>query len=287
MAEKSTEEYALENGLFRVGAKQPLTQYIAETVERLQFAYTLAAFSNEAGNAKSRIGGWWNLLIPTMQAASYGLIFGVIMGRQRPDNFLPFLFTGVFLFSFIQGCFTGGASSIVNRTGLVRTLNFPRVLLPLSIVISQVLSLFPQLLVLSVILVIVQGIGTISLNWLMLIPLIAMMSLFSFGLAMIMARVTVHVQDLNKLIPFISRILFYSSGVFFAVEKILNSDNVFAKVITANPIFQFLNLARGYLVEGYHADPAEWISVSLWTVGLVVFGFIFFWGAEERYGRED
>ncbi|MEN9707224.1 MAG: hypothetical protein RIS31_790, partial [Actinomycetota bacterium] len=78
-----------------------------------------------------------------------------------------------------------------------------------------------------------------------------------------------------------------SSGVFFAVEKILNSDNVFAKVITANPIFQFLNLARGYLVEGYHADPAEWISVSLWTVGLVVFGFIFFWGAEERYGRED
>lgn len=283
----STEEYALSHGLKRVGARQPIGQYIREAVQRIDFAYTLASYGNEASNAKSRIGGWWNVLLPTVQAATYGLIFGLIMGKNRPDNFLPFLFTGVFLFSFVQGSFTQGAGAIVSRSGLVRSLSFPRVLLPLSVVMSQTLALFPQLLVLAVILLWVQGIGSISVGWLMIIPLIALMFVFNFGLAMIMARITVHVEDLNKLVPFITRIMFYVSGVFFSVEKIFHSASIWAKIIQFNPIFDFLNLARGYLVKGYTVRPDEWTGAIVWSFALLILGFVFFWSAEERYGRED
>jgi teichoic acid transport system permease protein len=281
----SVEEYAGANGLQKVGARQPLFTYIKETLARVDFAYTMASYSNEAGNAKSRIGGWWNILLPTLQALTYGLIFGLILGKSRPDNYLPFLFTGVFLFSYVQGCFTNGAGAIVSRAGLVRSLSFPRVLLPLSVVIGQTLQLFPQLLVLAVILIAIQG--TISVSWLMLIPLVALLFVFNFGVSTVMARITVHVQDLNKLVPFISRILFYSSGVFFTIERITDSHSIFAKIIQVNPIYEFLSLARGYLVKGYPVDPNMWIAVTLWSFGLAAFGLVFFWSAEERYGRED
>ncbi|MEY4451360.1 MAG: hypothetical protein RLZZ380_481 [Actinomycetota bacterium] len=284
----STEEYALSHGLKKVGARPGLIRYVREALTRIDFAYTLASYGNEASNAKSRLGSWWNILLPTIQAATYGLIFGLILGASKPDNFLPFLFTGVFLFSYVQGSFTNGAGSIVNRAGLVRSLSFPRVLLPLSVVMSQTIALFPQLLVLAVILIVVQGFGSITVGWLMMIPLIALMFVFNFGLAMIMARVTVHVQDLNKLVPFITRIMFYVSGVFFSLEKIFSDPNsIWAKLIQFNPIFDFLNLARGYLVTGYQVRVEEWIAVIIWSFSLAVLGLIFFWSAEERYGRED
>lgn len=284
----STEEYALSNGLKKVGARPGLFKYIREAVTRFDFAYTLASYGNEATNAKSRLGSWWNILLPTIQAATYGLIFGLILGSSKPDNFLPFLFTGVFLFSYVQGSFTHGAGSIVNRSGLVRSLSFPRVLLPLSVVMSQTIALLPQLLVLAVILVVVQGFGSITVGWLMMIPLLALMFVFNFGLAMVMARITVHVQDLNKLVPFITRVMFYVSGVFFSLEKIFTQpDSIWAKLIQFNPIYEFLNLARGYLVTGYTVKPEEWISVLIWSFSLAVLGLIFFWSAEERYGRED
>jgi len=284
----SAEEYALSHGLKKVGARPGLVRYVREALTRIDFAYTLASYGNEATNAKSRLGSWWNILLPTIQAATYGLIFGLILGSSKPDNFLPFLFTGVFLFSYVQGSFTNGAGSIVNRSGLVRSLSFPRVLMPLSVVMAQTIALVPQLLVLAVILVAVQGFASVTFGWLMMIPLLALMFVFNFGLAMIMARVTVHVQDLNKLVPFITRIMFYVSGVFFSLEKIFNNpESLWAKLIQLNPIFEFLNLARGYLVQGYQVRAEEWIAVSLWSFGLAFVGLIFFWSAEERYGRED
>lgn len=284
----STEEYALSHGLKKVGARPNLKEYLREAIGRLDFAYTLASYANEASNAKSRIGGWWNILLPTIQAATYGLIFGLILGSSRPANFLPFLFTGVFLFSYIQGSFTQGAGSIVNRAGLVRSLSFPRVLLPLSVVIGQTITLLPQLAVLAALLIGVQGFGSISVGWLMIIPLVGLLFFFNFGLAMIMARITVHVSDLNKLVPFITRIMFYVSGVFFSVDKIItNHTSTYAQLIRLNPIYDFLSVARGYLVQGYSVNLNEWISIIIWSFALFAVGIVFFWSAEERYGRED
>jgi teichoic acid transport system permease protein len=76
--------------------------------------------------------------------------------------------------------------------------------------------------------------------------------------------------------------------VFFSLEKIFSDPNsIWAKLIQFNPIFDFLNLARGYLVTGYQVRVEEWIAVIIWSFSLAVLGLIFFWSAEERYGRED
>ncbi len=267
-----------------MGARPSFFNYISEAWRRRDFAIALSTFSNEAANARNRLGKWWNILLPTIQAATYGLIFGVILGDSRPHNFLPFLFTGVFLFSFMSGSFYSGASSITSNSGLVKSLSFPRALLPISTVISQFINLLPQLAILLVTLLIIQQ--QITWSWLALIPIVFLMTLFATGLAMIAARLTVQVRDLSKLLPFVTRIFFYISGIFFSVDKVLANHPEIYSIVKWNPVYDYIEIARGALVEGYTMETEIWIACVVWAVATFVFGSIFFWKAEEEYGRD-
>jgi teichoic acid transport system permease protein len=244
----------------------------------------MALYTNQANNSKNRLGRWWIVLMPTLQAAVYGLIFGVLLGGSRPENFIPYLFTGVFLFSFLQGSFASGATSVTGNIGLVRSLSFPRILLPTNAVIQQIFSLVPQVGLLIATLLLFQQ--QITWNWLFLIPILILMVLFGFGLATISARLTVHVQDLNKLIPFITRIVFYVSGIFFSMDKVLGAYPVALQIANLNPVYVYISLARGAVVEGYSMDANMWFAAVAWALSMFTVGIWFFWKAEERYGRE-
>jgi len=284
VSQENLAAYAAEHGLQRMGARPSFFNYISEAWRRRDFAIALSTFSNEAANARNRLGKWWNILLPTIQAATYGLIFGLILGDSRPDNFLPFLFTGVFLFSFMSGSFYSGASSITSNSGLVKSLSFPRALLPISTVLSQFINLLPQLGILLVTLLIIQR--QITWSWLALIPIVFLMTLFATGLAMIAARLTVQVRDLSKLLPFVTRIFFYVSGIFFSVDQVLaNHPQVYA-IVKWNPVYDYIEIARGALVQGYTMETDIWIACTAWAVVTFVFGSIFFWKAEEEYGRD-
>ncbi len=284
VSQQNLAEYAAQHGLKRMGARPSFFNYIAETWLRKDFAIALSTFSNEAANARNRLGKWWNILLPTIQAATYGLIFGVILGDSRPDNFLPFLFTGVFLFSFMSGSFYSGASSITSNSGLVRSLSFPRALLPISTVITQFINLLPQLGILLLTLLIIQR--EITWSWFALIPILLLMTMFASGLAMIAARLTAQVRDLSKLIPFFTRIAFYVSGIFFSVEQVLAGYPQIFAIVKFNPVYDFIEIARGALVKGYTMETDIWIACTAWAVVTFAVGIVFFWKAEEEYGRD-
>lgn len=280
----SLAEYAKQNGLTKVGARESLLTYVKHAWQRRDFAYVMALYTDQANSSRNRLGRWWLVLVPTLQAAVYGLIFGILLGGSRPENFIPYLITGVFLFSFLQGAYTSGASSVTSNIGLVRSLSFPRILLPTNAVIQQVFSLLPQVALLLVTLLLFHQ--QLTWNWLLLIPILILMVIFGFGLATISARLTVHVQDLNKLNPFLTRVVFYVSGIFFSIETVLKDYPVAMQIASWNPVYVYISLARGAMVEGYSMTAGMWIASVAWALGLFVIGTIFFWRAEERYGRE-
>lgn len=281
----SLAEYAAKHGLERVGARPPLGAYIRETIQRTNFAWTLSAYSVQSGDARTRLGNWWLILLPTIQAGLYGLIFGLIIGSNRPENFLAYLFTGVFLFSFMSGSLQSGASAITGNAGLVKSLSFPRILLPLSAVIKQTLNFLPQILLLTLTLLLTGNFP--NWDWLLFIPVALLMTMFSFGVAVIAARLTVQFRDLNKLIPLITRLLFYVSGVFFSLEKVLGQWPVAYQIFAFNPFYDFIQLTRGLVVVGYDPTATLWLQCIGWAIATPIVGVIFFWRAEEQYGRED
>lgn len=282
---------AAEHGLAELGGRPPLSAYLRQLWERRYFAVELARSRFRAQNEADRLGAAWIVLLPMINAAVYGLVFGVIVqSASRPPHFIPFLVTGVFTFAFFSGCFSDGAKSIISNRGLVRTLHFPRAVLPIASVLQQLFALGPVVLVMCLI-VLISG-EPLSLRWFLIFPAYFLMALFCAGVAFFAARATIHVRDIAQLIPFITRLLFYVSGIFFAVSTRFSGDGILTTLLRINPVNVYITLVRDALLsrdrelQGVHADALTWQLGIGWGVVMAVAGFLFFWRAEGLYGRD-
>jgi teichoic acid transport system permease protein len=127
----------------------------------------------------------------------------------------------------------------------------------------------------------------ITAQWLLVIPLVAIFTVFNVGVALIAARLTVHIRDLTQLLPLITRILFYTSGVLFAIDRILKHHPWAVRLFDFHPLHEMLSIGRGLLMPGMTYQPIYWLYFTIWAVLVCAAGVLFFWAAEERYGRLD
>lgn len=280
----SLADLAAERGLHRVGARPKFWHYLHEAWGRRTFVMTMARYRLLADLEGNRLGVLWLVLQPALNALIYGIIFYFLQGDKRPHDYAAHVVIGVFLFQFFSKSLSNGAKSITGNRSLVQSLAFPRITLPIGEVIEQFLSLLPSIGLLLVTLPFLGHWPTWS--WLEMIPLLVLFTLFNTAVALIAARLTVHVQDLTQLLPYISRILFYTSGVLFDVSKIFESHPLVMRLYDFHPLYQVLQMARSILMGGHTFDPAYWWYFSSWSVALLAIGLVFFWAAEERYGRD-
>jgi teichoic acid transport system permease protein len=284
----SLAEYAAREGLHKVGGRPPFVAYLVDVWRRRAFVYSLARFRIEADNGRNRLGMGWVLLKPLINAAVYGTIFGILLGRaNRPDQYVLFLVIGVFFFEYFSSCFTSGAKSITKNANLVQSLSFPRMSLPLALVTQRLLEFAPMIVIMTG-LVLAFG-NEPRWDWLLLIPLVALFTVFNTGLTLITARLTVHFRDLTQLLPFVSRFFFYTSGVFFSVERRFGENETIMRIADLQPIHEFMDLARSIMLTGpdYNVEPEYWAYGAAWSFLFLIVGAVYFWAAEERYGRDD
>lgn len=280
----SLAEQASALGLHRVGARPPLWAYIKEAWARRSFTVSMARYRVRSDLEGNRLGIFWLVIQPALNAVVYGLIFGVMQGDNRPPDYAAYVVIGVFLFQYFTGSLNSGARSITGNRSLVQSLAFPRVTLPLAEVIEQFIHLLPTLAILVVLLPILGHWP--SWHWLLMIPLLGLFTLFNAGIALFSARLTVHVRDLTNLIPFVSRLLFYTSGVLFDVHRIFNKWPWAVELYNFHPLYQVLTIARGSLMVDRTYPHAYWLYFGIWSIVVFVTGLLYFWVAEERYGRD-
>lgn len=279
---------AARAGLHKVGARPPLWIYLRQVWNRRRFIYQLARYRIEANNSQNRLGMAWVLLKPMIDAAVYGTVFGFFLMRGNiPNHYILFLVVGVFMFDFFSNCFIDGAKSITKNANLVQSLSFPRLALPLALVIEKLLLFVPMLGIIFTTALISGVLPT--LKWLLMVPIVVLFTIFNAGVTMFAARLTVHFRDLTQLLPFAARILFYTSGVFYSLELLLKGNETALRIIDTNPVHQFLSLGRSVFLDepGFSAKPEFWLYASLWALTSIIVGSLFFWAAEERYGRVD
>ena len=278
-------EEADKFGLHRVGARPSLGDYLRQTWERREFIYELAKARVQKQNQQNRLGMIWVVLKPTMNAIMYGVIFGVLQGDKKGADFPVFVVIGVFLFEFFTSSMNGGAKSITGNSALVQSLSFPRLSLPVAQITQNLLTLMPMVVVMFIYSMILGT--TPKWSWFGIIPVIALFSIFNMGVALICARITVHVRDFTQILPLISRMLMYTSGVLFSVDRILNHWPWLVTMFDFHPLYQTLQLARAMIMNNPEYDPKAWLVVIVWSVATLVVGLIYFWKAEERYGRAN
>ena len=172
---------------------------------------------------------------------------------------------------------------MVGSKALIQSLAFPRLTIILSSVLQNFLAFIPPALILPVILIATGH--DVNRQWLLMFPLIGLYGILCAGVSMVVARITVHVRDFGQLVPAISRILFLSSGVFFNVTTIFQKHPFVLKLYDLHPMYQVICLARGIMM-GTPYPETYWKYLTIWSFASAIIGLIFFWFAEERYGRE-
>ena len=273
-------------GLDRVGRPASLRDYVGELWRRRYFAFTLAWSRYRARNTQDRLGAAWNVLRPLLQAGVYAAVFGLILAGStaKPPNYVEFVTAGVFVFHFLGGSLSSGSKSIVGDLGLVRTLRFPRAVLPLASTLREFYAFAPAVGVLAVLLLVLGNPPT--LEWLLLPVAVLLMTTFGLGTAMVCARVTTLVRDFTNLLPFMIRILFYVSGVIIDVRRIRSeSFPLLEDILRDNPFHVYIELVRQSLLDTHDVQASYWAWGAGWAVGTLLVGFLFFWRGEESYGR--
>ncbi|MCX5075131.1 ABC transporter permease [Streptomyces sp. NBC_00513] len=286
----SPAELAAAHGLTVSGARPSLPRYVAELWGRRHFVTAHATARMHATYSTARLGQVWHLVTPLLNAAVYYLIFGIVMkARHGVPDYLPFLLTGVFVWDFIGSSVNAGTRAVHGNLGLVRALHFPRASLP----VSTVVQLFQQLLVtMGALVVLLLAFGqTPGPAWLLAVPALVLMAVFCTGCALLMARVGAKNPDVSQLMPFVLRTWMYSSGVMWSIDQMLGKDHLPHWVETAlklNPAALYIDLVRFTLIDGFKAASLPhhvWPIAIGWALLAGVGGFVYFWKAEEEYGR--
>jgi len=271
-------------GLQRAGARLPVEEYSRRLWQRRWFVVAYATASNSVGYERSFLGQLWQVLTPLLNIAVYYLIFGLLLHTNRGvPNFIAFLSVGVFLFSFCQSALVAGSRAITGNLGLVRALQFPRAVLPLSTTLVSLLQLVFSLIVLVPILLL-SGVAP-SVRWIQIVPAVALQALFCLGLSFTVARIASRVPDTTQLLPFVARVWMYGSGVMYSVQVFAKGHPSWVSaVLTNNPGYVYLALARHALL-GVPVSSMTWLVALAWGVGTLVLGYLYFWRGEEGYGN--
>jgi teichoic acid transport system permease protein len=269
-------------GLQRLGVRPSLPTYLASLWARRQFIVALPLAQLRTRNANTVLGSLWHLLNPVVLAAAYYLVFGVFFdARDDVDNYVGFLVTGLFVFHYTAKCLGGGADAIVANEGMIRNINLPRGAFPLGSVLAETVAHLPAMALLLA-LVVVTG-DSPDVAWALIIPLIALQGLFNLGLAFWIGRLTFHFRDVKNLLPFVTRLWLYLSGVFFTASRV--PEGVLRELFELNPLQVFINLNRSALLDGT-TSLTMWLVAGAWSVASLATGLTFFWARENSYGRD-
>ena len=274
---------AAEHGLERGGVRPPLWRYLKETWRQRQFMWTLSSAQSYARNQDNYLGQLWAVLNPLLLAGAYFLIFGVLLGiDEGTTNYVAFLVIGLLLFMYSSGTMTSSAKSISGNLNLVRSLRFPRCVLPLSTTLTEFIAFLPSLAVI-VVLTLVTG-EPITVEWLLFPVAILLILMINAGISLIVARLVHSSRDLRNLVPLLVRLLRYVSGVFFSITAYAG-EGLLGTVMLYQPFALVLDIARQALLEEAAINPVSWLVAVGWAIVLPVVGMIFFWRAEATYGR--
>jgi teichoic acid transport system permease protein len=283
MTEKSVSAIIDEFGLVSASKIPPLSKYLKQTWQRRDFIMELARARNTAEYSDSLLGRIWQLLTPLLNAAIYFLIFGILLGTKKGiENYTTFLVAGVFVFNFMQVSVTIASNALPKNQLLIQAIHFPKLVLPLAVVVQQIQQYLVSLVVLIVI-VLLTG-EPVTLMWLAMPVVLMLQILFTTGLGLIFARWGANSRDIKQLLPFFTRTWRYASGVFFSITIFTAT---FAQWVSTalllNPGAVYIDLVRDSLMTSQTNEPIIWIMGVIWAFLFFLVGLIYFYRGEKKY----
>lgn len=185
------------------------------------------------------LGPVWHFIQPILTTIMFLLVFGKIAKIPIDEGIAPpaFYMAGIAIWGYFSGALTSTSNTFVGNAGIFGKVYFPRLVLPLSVVISSIVKLGIQLLLLAAVITYFHFNGyPFRFHWqLVLIPLLVFqLSLLGLGLGIIISSVTTKYRDFNVLLGFAVQLLMYMTPIIYPLSVV--EDSSYRWLIAYNPL---------------------------------------------------
>jgi len=197
------------------------------------------------------LGYLWSIARPLMLFAVLLVVFTQAFNLgDRVHQYPVLLLFNIVIFGFFQEATTQAVGSIVSQESVVRKTQFPRLVIPLAVVLTSVFNLGVNLVV---VLVFVLAFGVTPMwTWLLFPLLLVALIVLTIAVSMIVSSLYPRFRDLAIIWTVFSTVLFYASPVLYPLEKV---PGTLRDVIMLNPLATLLELARKWVVDPTAPGP--------------------------------
>jgi ABC-2 type transport system permease protein len=194
------------------------------------------------------LGYLWSVGRPLLLFAVMVEVFTHILGLNKQVVHYPaFLLFNIVLFGFFQEGSTMAVTSIVSHEGIVRKTQFPRLAIPMAVVMTALYNLLLNLVVV-VVFIIVLGV-TPMWTWLLLPVVVLLMFVVTLAIAMIVSSLYPRFRDLGIIWSVFTTALFYATPILFPLEVAVRRSHLLGQLIALNPFTPILELARVWMID--------------------------------------
>lgn len=233
------------------------------------------------------LGPLWYLIQPLFTALTFTLIFNKVANIET-GTVPPFLFNlaGISIWNYFKNCLTATSDTFKVNENIFSKVYFPRVILPLSIVISNLVKFGISLVIFFGFYIYYYMSGaTIAINkWMVLFPvLVLVMGLLGLGLGMIISSLVTKYRDLKFLVQFGVQLLMYVSAVMYPLALMREKLPKFAWLVEYNPLAYVIEAARYMLLTDGTLSIKGLIYTFVITLVILFFGLIIFNKTERTF----
>ena len=260
----------------------------------VQLTRTLAVTDFKLKFFGSVLGYAWQLMRPLMLFGVLYLVFVqfVRLGGETVPHYPAVLLTGIVTYQFFAGATGGCVGAVLNRESLVRKIEFPRLVIPLTVVLVAYFDLLLNYIAVFIF-ISLNGVEP-RLSWLELPFLLGALGFLATGLGMLLSALYVRYRDVEPMWEVTLQILFYTCPILYPIElvKEKGGDQV-VELMMLNPLTAILQEIRHSLIDpealsaGQAAGGWVWMLIPAGiTIGLFALGYWVFNREAPRIAEE-
>jgi ABC-2 type transport system permease protein len=225
----------------------------------------------------SVLGYLWTLMRPLLLfGVLYAVFTHVVRVGSTIQHYPVYLLESIVMFQFFADSTSQGLQSLLQRESLIRKMRFPRMVIPLSVVLTNLFNLGMNMLAVLVF-VLANGIHP-RWTWLLVPLLVLALIVLATGAAMLTSALYVRFRDLAPIWEIVLQIGFYASPVLYVISKVPSN---FQHPLAANPLGMVMTQMRKWVIDPSAPSAAEAIG-GYWKllipIGVIVGVFaIGFW----------
>lgn len=231
----------------------------------------------------SVLGYLWQLMRPLMLFGVLYIVFTRVVKTGGTAKYFPaLLLSGIVLFTFFIEATGGSVRSVVDRESLVRKIQFPRLVIPLSVVLTAMFNLCLNFVAVGFFVVFAQGVRP-RWSWLELPLLLGLLFVFATGVAMLLSALFVRFRDVQPIWDVVGQVLFYGSPVLYPVERVpsgaigggipILGGIPWQHLYMANPLATILQQYRHAVIDPTSKSAAQ--VIGGWPELAIPIGIIF------------